>query len=143
MYLEQERRDAERARHAENAARLAQAYWKFDSTGQGAIEFGDRVDFGLTFIEEPFVSFGAQLDLDALGDLLVTDPSETPKMPMVSGFVTAWDQDDRGFYVGAWCAVHVFFPTYTAVAADVAVEMSHHFTFTAIAIKDVPIDVRD
>jgi hypothetical protein len=142
MFEALEGRRAEIERHAENAARLAQVFQKFETTGQGSIEFEDRVDFGLTFIEEPYMNYGAQIDVEALGDLLGLEPEVPPSLPISSGMVTAWDQDDRDFYTGAWVAVTVFFPD-AAVPVDTAVYMNHHFTFTAIAMKDVPVDLRD
>ena len=143
MFEDLEYRRAEIERHRENSARLAQAFAKFQSTGQGSTEFVDVVDFGLTFIEEPFVSYGAQLDLDALSELMSVDPSVTPQMPLSTGYVTGWEQNDRGFYTGAWVAVTVHFASASGVASTVNVHMQHHFTFTAIALKDVPLDVRD
>ncbi len=143
LFDDLERRHAERDRHQENSGRLAQAFAKFHSVGQGSIEFGRRVDFDLTFIEEPYVTYGAQIDLDELGELLATPVADPPPLPSASGFVTEWDIDERGFYTGCWCAVSVYFPTTLAVPVDAKVDMFHHFTFTAIAIKDVPVDVRD
>ena len=85
--LEQQRADD--ARHAENSARLAEAFARFTSTSQGSIEFGERVDFGVTFTEEPYMSYGAYIDLDELDDKLGNEPSSlTPQMPLSSGFVT-------------------------------------------------------
>ena len=148
--LEDRRADIERNR--ENGARLAQAFAKFESIGQGVVEFAEVVDFGLTFIEEPYITYGSQLDMDDLGELLDIPGGATPPLPLVSGYVTEWDQDERGFYVGAWVAARVYFPsqvavegesTMTPVPLDTLVVIDHHFTFTAIAIKDVPLDVRD
>lgn len=138
-----ERRRAEVERHRENSARPAESYAKFETFGQGFIEFEERVDFGLTFIEEPYVSYGAKMDLDELGELLGLDAAVTPPVPMTTGMVTDWDLDDRGFYVGAWVGVRTYFPPVDAVASDLDVHIYHHFIFTAIAIKDIPLDVRD
>lgn len=141
MFEELERRRGEIERHRENSARLAQVFQRFETTGQGSVEFEERVDFGLTFIEEPYMNYGAQVDIEALQDLLGLAPEVQPSLPLSSGMVTAWDQDDRDFYTGAWVAVTVFFPD-ILVPPDTPVYMSHHFTFTAIAMKDVPVDLR-
>lgn len=139
-YLEAAR--AEQIRHRENSARLAQAFAKFESTGQGTVEFEERVDFGLTFIEEPYITYGCQLDLDELANLLNTEESGTPVLPQATGYVTEWDIDERGFYTGAWMAATVYDPT-GALSTGVELVVNHHFTFSAIAIKDVPLDVTD
>jgi hypothetical protein len=139
-----ENRRGELERHQENSGRIAEAFARFTSTGQGSIEFGDRVEFDVTFVEEPFMSYGAYIDLDKLDDLLGNEPgSLTPEMPITSGFVTDWDRDDRGFYVGAWVGVRVWFPYEANTWPDIEVEMVHHYTFKAIAIKDVPHNDRD
>lgn len=141
FYEEAEYRRQELDRHKENAARLAQAYAEFDSTGQGSIEYERRIDFGLTFIEKPYVAYGAELDLEALDDLLGKESEDNgvPALPMCAGYVTEWDRDDRDFYVGCWVAARVNFPTYPVVDATVEVQVTHHFTFSAIAMKDVPV----
>lgn len=137
--LESRRADIER--HEENAARVAEAYARFQSTGLGSIEFEERVDFGLTFTEEPYLSCGHQIDLDDLDDLLENEAgTTTPPMPLCTGYVTSWDRDDRGFYVGAWVGVVAWYPYEANIRPDVEIEMSHHYTFKAIAMKDVPIE---
>ena len=139
-----EQRIAEKEAIRENSARLASAYSAYKSTGQGSVQFARRTDFELTFIERPFVAYGAVIDLDDLADLLNLDPGDDIPIPLVSGFVTEWDVDERGFYIGAWVACRVQFPTGTpAVPPDTAVKVEHHFTFQAIAMKDIPLDVRD
>lgn len=132
-----ERRRAEISRHRENSARRAEVSAKFETVGAGAKEFEDRIDFGLTYTEEPHVAYGSALDLDHLAELLDLAPGTDPPLPLCSGMVTDWDRDDRDFYVGAWVAVRVFFPE--AVTVDELV-MSHYFTFSAIAIKDIPTE---
>lgn len=142
FYEEQERARGEQERHKENAARLAQAYAEFDTTGQGSIEFEQRVNFGLTFIEKPIVAYGTEIDVDALDELLDND-SETnnvPALPLCTGFVTEWDRDDRDFYIGCWIAARVSFPSSPAVPTETPVALTHHFTFSAIAMKDVPYE---
>ncbi|NUS01908.1 MAG: hypothetical protein HOV97_05015 [Nonomuraea sp.] len=133
---------AELERHRQNSARLAMAYANFETTGQGTLEFEQRVDFGLTFIERPFPQYCAEVDLDELGDQLGLEPGETPPLPVVSGFVTDWDTDDRGFYTGAWVAASVVDPT-AQIPLDTSLTINHYFTFQAVAIKDIPPDVTD
>lgn len=138
MFDELERRRGEIERHRENSARLAQAFAKFTTSGQGYIEYEERVDFGgLTFLEEPHVGFGSYINLDQLSDALDLKPKDQPPLPSASGFVTEWDQDNRDFYTGAWVAVKVQFNGGDGVPFDLAVDMRHYFTFTAVAMKDV------
>lgn len=143
MFDDVEHRIAEKEAIKENTARLASAYASYKSTGQGSVEFGKRADFGLTFIERPYVSYCSVVDLDELGDLMGVPGGEDVPMPLVTGFVTEWDTDDRGFYVGAWCGVRVWYPPTDLVPYSVDVELQHHFTFQAIALKDIPLDVAD
>ena len=137
-----ERHRAELARHRENSARLAVAFARFTTVGQGTIEFEERVDFGLTFIEEPYITYGCQLELDELADRLEATEDTTPTLPQATGFVTEWDIDDRGFYLGAWVAATVYDPT-GGITSDIEVTIDHHFTFQAIGMKDIPLDVTD
>ena len=132
-------------RHKENKARLAQVFGKYRTTGQGSIELDARVDFGLTFIEEPFMHYGTYLNIDALADLLNLDPGVTPPLPICSGHVTAWDYDDKDLYIGAWVAVSVYFPptSETTVPPELQPEIEHYFTFSGVGMKDIPLDMRD
>lgn len=136
--FELERRRGEVERHRENSARHAQAFARFESVGVGAAEFEDRIDFGLTFIEEPFVTYGSSIDLDDVAERLGLEPGTQPPMPLVSGMVTEWDRDDRDFYVGAWVAVQVHFLGGDNLGDDFI--MNHCFTFQAVALKDIPAD---
>lgn len=134
-------------RHRENSARLAMAYATFTSRGQGSLQFEKRVDFGVTFIEQPMVAYGSVVDLDALADITETEDSDDVILPLTSGFVVAWDQDDRDFFTGCWCAVRVHFPLDLAgefaVGPELLPEIKHHFTFSAVALKDIPTDNTD
>lgn len=125
----------------ENSARLAQAFATFDTTGQGSKEFDKRCKFAVTFIEKPIVSYCSELDVDVLADMQNVDPGEQPILPIATGFVTNWDTDDRGYYVGCWVAVRVYFPVEDLVDITMKVELTHNFTFSAVALKDVPVDV--
>lgn len=141
FYEEDEYHRQELDRHRENRARLAQAYADFTTNGQGSIEFGKRIDFGLTFIERPYVSYGAELDIEALEDLVGKDSEDNlvPPLPLTMGYVTEWDRDDRDFYIGCWVAARINFPVTPYVDVKVAVPVVHHFTFAAIAYKDIPL----
>ena len=137
-----ETRRAADARHRENRGRLATAHARFETTGTGSTQFEDSVEFGLTFIERPFVSMGYTIDIDALAEALGIDEedSEVP-LPQVTSYVVEWDQDERGFFTGAWCAAVVAFAPDVVLPEGFLVAVNHHFTFAATAIKDVPVDV--
>lgn len=148
-----EYRRVEYERHEENSARLAHAYARFTSTGQGSIEFERRVDFDMTFVERPYVAHGHFVDLDTLEEQQDLETGDGPILPLVTAYVTDWDTDDRGFYVGCWCAVRVFYPdAYIVMDLEVAVpiidsmmpvKIEHDFTFSGTALKDIPMDLTD
>lgn len=142
MFEELERRRAEVERHRENRARIASAFGKFRTVGQGFIEFEEVLDFGLAFAEEPIVAYGTAMDLDDLGERLELEADEPVPVPLCTGMVTEWDMDDRGFYVGAWVGARVWFPA-GEVPVDLNVVVEHYFTFTAIGIKDFPMEARN
>ncbi|GAB3863300.1 hypothetical protein GCM10028801_30600 [Nocardioides maradonensis] len=132
--------DMERARNAENRGRRAGVYAKYSTTGQGVVEFADRLSFDLTYIEEPFMSYGCKVDLDTVRDALNLDDDALPTaLPQCTGFVTEWDQDGRGNYIGCWVAVAVYFPA--AISPSAQLDIEHYFTFEAVAIKNAPLNV--
>ena len=136
-------REAELARHRENKGRQAGVFASYETTGYGAVEFEDPVEFGLTFIQRPWMSFGCEIEPDHIRDLLeLADGDELPCMPQVTGYVTAWDLDDARNYVGAWVAVTVTWPTDTvpAIPIDAQIDVTHFFTFSAIGLKTIPVD---
>lgn len=133
LFYEPERRRAEIERHRENRGRLAHVYAKYTTTGQGTAQFTKRVDFGLTFVQEPFLYHGCVIDPQAVEDLLGLGPRDDLHFPQATGYVTEWDQDAHGLYVGAWVAATVTFPL--EIPVDAQIEVTHHFTFAAIAIK--------
>lgn len=98
------------ARDAENSARLAQSYAVFTTKGQGTLIHNKRIKFDTTFIEQPIVSYGCVVDLDEVADELDYGDSDDMPLPVCTGYVTEWDQDDRGFYTGCWVAVRVYYP---------------------------------
>lgn len=148
--------------HAENHGRLAVNRARFTTAGWGSYEFEEIADFDATFIEEPTLSVGFQMEADEWREALedagyVASNIETEgtsldiPFPVVSGFVTTWEQDDNGYYVGAYCAASVqFVPpfydpetlTYTGLAlppVDLSGQglpaITHHFRFEGVALK--------
>jgi hypothetical protein len=136
-------RRRERAnRDAENSARLAQAYAVFTTEGQGTNQFEERVSFGLTFVEKPIVGYASMCDIEELADILEVDVEEVP-LPVCAGYVTHWDQDERDFYTGCWIAARVSFPSLDLVDVQALPIIEHHFTFSAIGMKDIPPNMED
>lgn len=145
-----ENRIGELERYRENSARFAEAFAKFRTKGLGSIEFKKRVNFKVTFIEEPYMSYGCFINTQHLEELFeeaaqaenMDYASKTPPLPLCSGFVTEWDIDkDTNFYVGAWVAVRVWYPPDTIqlpTELGSLVKVFHHFTFKAVAFKNVP-----
>jgi hypothetical protein len=119
-------------RNAENATRHGYAYGKFNSTGWGEFAFPDCFEFGLTYTEEPYVAHSYSLD----GATLVNT-----RFPRAFGGVYAWKQNNRGFYVGAWCfaVVDTRSPYIrTTVTKDPGYTLTHYFNFAGMAMKDLP-----
>lgn len=138
--------DARRERQLndkENSARLAQAYATFETNGQGTIQYEHRVDFGLTFVEEPVVAYGSVTDVDELADQIGLEDSDAATLPITAGFVLNWDRDERDFYVGCWVGVRVYYPPEDAIPFVAQPTIDHHFTFSAVAMKDIPVDATD
>lgn len=133
-----EQRRLELARNDENRARQAAAFAKLSTTGQGTVQFEDAIDFGCTFIEEPFIQYGSYVDLDDLRNTLNLDDNDDVAIPVVSGSVVEWDMSDD-FYTGAWVAVTVTFPSQYAIDPTLDVAVDHHFKFEAIAMKSVNV----
>lgn len=135
-------------RDRENSARLAQAYAEFITTRSGTMQYEDRVDFGTTFVERPYVAYGCRVDTEQVADSFGAENDEDVMLPLCTGYVTEWDEDERGFYIGCWLAVRVYYPYEDLSGGEVelenpAVEIEHHFTFAGIAMKDIPVDKRD
>ena len=73
-------------------------------------------------------------------DLDEADPDDAGLVPpQVTGFVTDWDQNELGFYIGAYCGVVVSWFTGTP-PPDFKFQVD--FTFLGVAMKDVDPDVR-
>lgn len=135
-----DRRRERRERDSENSARLAQAHAIFTSTGTGSMQHNRKIKFGTTFVEMPVVSHACYMDTEALADQLeVGEEADDLPMPLCTGIVTEWDQDDRDFYIGCWIGVAVYFASGFTGAAVI----DHHFTFSGIAMKDIPTDNTD
>lgn len=145
LFEDLEIRRAEVERHKENAARLAEAAARFVSNGQGSVEFERRIDFGVTFVREPTFTYGAAIDMDEIGDALSTDvhSSKGPPMPITSGYVVDWDRDHKGYYIGAWVGARVYYPPEDLVPLQFAPRVVHHYRFSTIAMKNVPMDLTD
>lgn len=130
--------ERERERNLANKATNTGAFAKFQTTGQGAFEFEEYIDFAVAYVEEPFMSYGARIDASDLRDLLdIDDDSEVPPFPLTTGFVTEWQMDAHDLYAGAWVGVRVHFPSDIPVSTDVDVVISHYYRFEGIALKGV------
>lgn len=129
---------AERARHQENRGRLAHAYSRFTTEGFGTVEFDACIDFGLTFVERPFIAVGHQIDADHAREMFDVAPDGEIYMPQCTGYVTDWDMTDKDHYVGCWVAVSVSPGLSTGTYP--MVKIKHDFTWSAIALKDIPTD---
>lgn len=118
-------RERWREQNAENSARLAFAWGVSTTTGPGAQVHDKAIKFGLTFVEKPMFSYGFII--------VSSDDFDAGYFPDSKGFVTDWEQDGRGLYVGAHVGVNVM-----CLAGDV---IEHHFEFKGTALKDVAIEV--
>jgi hypothetical protein len=119
-----------------NSARLATAVGFIDTNGWGEFQNEDVIEFGVTYIEEPAMSYGYAIDGDDLVDL---------RFPRAWGGVYAWDRDTRGFYTGAYVFLIVDTKSVEDIA-DVPTEipsyhLNHYFTFSGIAMKTLPDDL--
>lgn len=124
--IEQHRGRVEQTR--ENSARYAQSYATYTTTGVGEHQFDEPNLFGCTFTDQPIVAYGFSLD----GSQYV----EGVPLPRCVGGVREWVRDARGFYVGAYVYLAVdTLPTDQEVPEYV---IDHDFTFTAVALKDLP-----
>lgn len=120
----------------ENSARLATVYQTFVSSGIGDVQPPDAIQFGTTFVDLPSVGYGNTVET-----LLVAD-----RYPRATGGVTKWMRDSKGLYVGAWIYLAVDVPTGPApigggVAPVPIYSITHHFTFTGVAMKNIPANL--
>lgn len=121
-------------RDAANAGGPAAAFASVNTTGAGSFVIKKRIDFGLTFIQQPFPAYCAEVDLDDAEDVFGDD---APPLPQCTGFVTRWDLDDHDHFVGCWVAVRVDYPTDVGEGGSGDLALVHYFTFQAVAIKDL------
>lgn len=140
-YDELQRRQDALTRNRENHGRMASVSTEFNTVGVGTYEGEDAVDFGVTFIEKPRPHYCTEIDVAALRELMDVDEGDPVDLPNCSGAVVEWDIDGDGYYVGAWCAVTVS-SAYVDVDVDLAslIEVTHHFDFTAVGLKQIPAD---
>ncbi len=148
-------RETDLARDAANKGGPAAAFSFAVTRGEGAFSIARRIDFGLTFIEEPFMAYGCVIDIDDVIDAGFTEPDDPggpadsgvrriPQLPTCTGYVTDWDKDEQDNWIGAWVAVQVNYPIEDDPPAEGygSFPIRHHFTFQAVAIKDL-YDGRD
>jgi hypothetical protein len=110
----------------ENSSRHAIVYAKFNTEGwYGQVESERPFIFGMNFVDMPNVAYGYSL---ATGEL------EVNNYPMCFGGVSSWMIDAAGFYVGAW----PFIVVQLTGQVD-PYTITHSFTFTGVAQKQVPI----
>lgn len=127
--LEQHRGRLEQTK--ENSARLARSHGTWESVGSGELIVPDAFVFGITFIEEPSVEYGASLpDIDGQSQEML--PGSVPRC---SGGVYRWVRDSNGFYTGA----NVFFCVDFGYGGTPQTYTVHHSqVFTGLALKDLP-----
>lgn len=116
---------------AENSARLAWSVARVTSTGWGEFVMPAVVEFEVTFLEQPVVSYGYALNNDVL---------VATRYPRSCGFVERWQTNAKGFYTGCWIGLVVETRTTNidTLAAEPNYTLDHHFTFTGVAYKDLP-----
>lgn len=117
----------EKDQHRENSSRLAISNGFITATGSGEHQESAVIRFGCVFVERPAVAYGWSID----GDLL-----EENQFPRVSAGVYGWDRDQKGRYLGAFVMVTVDIPT--GLVEDLSYDIDIDFTFSGIAIKDIP-----
>lgn len=117
--MEQRRGYIEQLR--QNTSRLAQSYNSVTTQGGGGLRLPEVIVFNCTFVEQPVVAHG----------FVVETPLAEDDFPAVSAGVYDFQTDSRGYFIGAWVYVKV-------VVQDDYPRIHHDFTFTGIAMKDLP-----
>jgi hypothetical protein len=135
-------RERDLARDQANKGGPASAHCHVVTRGAGTFVFTDRIDFGCTFIEEPFPAFASKVDLDDAEDKWGLDANNQPPLPQCTGYVHEWDLDEKGNWVGAFVTVRVTDPDAAPLTGD-NLAIRHYFTFFAVAIKDLPDNTED
>lgn len=137
-WLDYEKRRSTVNQIGENSARQANAFATFVTTGWGEVQFPDCYEFDLTFAERPFVSYSYSVIKNALVD---EDEILVPtRFPRAFGGVFGWKQNTHDFYTGAWCfaVVDTQSPYILTAEVDPFYTIQHHYTFSAMGIKDLP-----
>lgn len=126
---------------AQNSARTAFAWGDCSSHGWGEYEIADPIMFGITFVAQPTVAHGWAMQDD--------DQLTEGRFPRAGGGVTRWIRDSNDFYVGAHVLVTVAtadpllaaqaFDVYEEFHNDPGYDLTHTFTFTGMAIKDIHV----
>lgn len=139
--LENHRQRTEQRR--ENSARLARAYVKTETVGWGEIIKQEVLEFGTTFLTEPFFTNGPILRGDSSG---LTGQLVPGRFPRITTGVWRWQHDEKGYWTGAY----VFFVVETdgfqmsggvpSPDADPNYTIAHNMVFEAEAYKALPID---
>lgn len=157
-------REIDVARDKANVGGPAQTYARVRTNRNGSRVVPKRIDFGLTFIEKPWVAYGVEIDLDAIEEAYednVEGENGVPvggefnfgDLPLCTGYVTEWDLDSHDHYIGAWVAVQVVFPDFAnettnllnfeTYEQDALIPLVHHFTWSGLAIKEVADSAQD
>ena len=134
---DQDRRD--RARHATNAARHAEAFFTLETTGSGSIIPDDPISFDTVFIQPPAIVSGA---------VLVELPdSAYHELPVCSVGVMRWVTNERGHYTGAYVYAAVHVPAKVDANGDPVAGWAdnppqpvihHHVVASGVAYKKLP-----
>lgn len=115
-----EQMDAQRYAVDNNGAQQQSAGTTFATTGNGTFNMPDAFMFGYSFINQPTMTYGCELDnYDPDSDIAIIS----------QGYTWGWIQDDQNLYVGAYIGVRIFDGPATALA-------THHFHFRELALKD-------
>ncbi len=94
----------------------------FTTTGLGTFDQPDPFMFGYSFINEPIMTYGAQLD--------TYDPTASKRGVVSQGYTYGgWIQDDQGLYIGAYIGVRI-------LDIDPGGQVTHHFHFRELAVKN-------
>lgn len=117
----------------ENRARQAFSWGRYESVGWGEWSYPDVLEFGVTFVREPIVTYGYSVE----------DSESLDRLPMSTGGVFRWRQNDKGYYTGAHVFVVVDQFVQPSDNPDYASQLPlvvHSFMFTETAIKDIDVD---
>jgi hypothetical protein len=125
--------DSRKATDRENAARPATVEIQQRSNGIGQYRMDKPIVFPVVFRTEPHFTYGSAV---------IAGPKPTLYHdPRGSSGVWGWQRNGRGYYTGAHCWLRV---DCELIASDTVVDLSkivvqHYLTFSAVGIKDLPI----